>query len=476
MAEYIKCYLQTLAPIHLGCDEVYEPMGFVLDEKNHRLIVYDPWSFFQQMSDLDKKKFTDICRQGSINSILQIYKFLQGRQAAGRAVAVCPGFISHYQKTLALPLSNTKKIQQELNNFTIARTAFLPDDGRPYIPGSAVKGVLRTAYLNQQSRKTQVGTPRGRGAGRELEKKLLDGGTFATDPFRLLKVSDFMPVGEVKTRVIYAINEKKKASKFQARGPYQILEVILPGAAFVGSLLLDSPLEGAGIKKPISRSELLEAAASFYNTEKKREEEDLFELGLQKITVSPPAPDFLLRLGRHSGAECLTIAGHRQIRIMQGQGQPSKTLDHATTFWLAAEADKPQNKSHLQPFGWAAARELTPEIEADFKKSEDEWRQQSSFLAPVEAEPAAPSAAKAPPAPVVQVHETWEKASLTWNPGSGELTATTGPKKAFVKGGKGLVPEALHKNLFVKKKAVSAEVTVEPLGNAYKIIAVTVKG
>ena len=171
MAEYIKCYLQTLAPIHLGCDEVYEPMGFVLDEKNHQLIVYDPWSFFQQMSEPDKKKFTDICRQGTINSILQIYKFLQGRQAAGRAVAVCPGIISHYQKTLSLPLSNTKKIQQELNNFTIARTAFLAEDGRPYIPGSAVKGVLRTAYLNQQSSENPGGnSPRPRSWSGTREK------------------------------------------------------------------------------------------------------------------------------------------------------------------------------------------------------------------------------------------------------------------------------------------------------------------
>ena len=282
-----------------------------------------------------------------------------------------------------------------------------------------------------------------------------------------------MPVGEVKTRVIYAINEKKKASKFQARGPYQILEVILPGAAFVGSLLLNSPLQGAGIKNPISRAELLEAAASFYNTEKKREEENLFELGLQKIIVPPPAPEFLLRLGRHSGAECLTIAGHRQIKIMQGQGQPSKILDHATTFWLAAEEDKPPNKSHLQPFGWAAARELTPEIEADFKKSEDEWRQRSDSLTPVEAVPAAPPAVKAPPAPVVKVHETWEKASLTWNPGKGELTAM-GPAKRPLPRGKDLVPEAMHKKLFKKKEAVMAKITVERWGNSFKIVRIEV--
>ena len=27
-----KCYIKTLSPIHVECDEVYEPTGFVMDE------------------------------------------------------------------------------------------------------------------------------------------------------------------------------------------------------------------------------------------------------------------------------------------------------------------------------------------------------------------------------------------------------------------------------------------------------------
>ncbi len=39
------------------------------------------------------------------------------------------------------------------------------------------------------------------------------------------KVSDFLPVGEVKTKVLYGINRKKDGGS--GRGPYQIFEVVL---------------------------------------------------------------------------------------------------------------------------------------------------------------------------------------------------------------------------------------------------------
>ncbi len=34
-------YLQTLSPLHIGCDEVYEPMTFVINEKEGTLTYFD---------------------------------------------------------------------------------------------------------------------------------------------------------------------------------------------------------------------------------------------------------------------------------------------------------------------------------------------------------------------------------------------------------------------------------------------------
>ncbi len=402
MERPIRCYLEILSPLHLGCDEVYEPLSFVLDEKTQRLIVFEPWEFYARMSPSDRQRFSAICREGTVVSLLKIYQFLRGRPATGREVKVCDGLMKHYQDTLALSPWDERKVQQELNKFSIARTAFRAHDQRPYIPGSAIKGAWRTAYLNGLAQQVSMAAPRG-GTARQLEEGLL-GGSFDTDPFRLFKVSDFMPVGEVKTRIVYAVNEKKKPSKFQAQGPYQILEVIEPGAVFVGEMAVLERPPGAQIRKPLRTADLW-AAAAFYRREKTREDEDLTGIDLHFPDTPPVARGALLRMGRHSGAECVTIEGHRQIKIMQGKGQPPKYEKEATTLWLASDFPKPQpaQRLDLKPFGWVVAGEVTGEQENRFKDLEAAWlRRQHSVIS---AAPAVATgkqvAAQAAPAPVV---------------------------------------------------------------------------
>lgn len=469
--DLIDCYLQTLTPIHLGCDEVYDPMRFVLDEGLERLIIFEPRTFFQHMRVEDRVRFSEICKKGTIGSILQIYKFFQGRKTSGRVVEACPGLVHQYRRTMDLPPRDDKKILQELNNFVISRTAFLTGDERPYIPGSAIKGALRTAYLNYLAQEKKISTPRGKDAARDLEKILLDGGSFETDPFRLVKISDFMPVGEVQTRVIYAVNEKKKLSRFEARGPFQILEIIKPGATFVGSIMLEEPHPQAGIPSPVNRDLLFTCAAFFFGSERSRENRELADINVKPPIVPPSGPGFPIRLGRHSGAESITIEGYRNIKVMKARGENPEYLDHATTLWLAADEPKPKEKVDLKPFGWARVMEATDELNQRRQDLEDIWRRQQ-----VEQRD---QAAQAPPSefrepgpkqePVPQ--EVWEKAPLTWNPGNQTLTAASENRKATCQG-KEVIPPTLQIRLVGKRKTITAQVTVEPIGNAFRIIKI----
>ena len=61
---------------------------------------------------------------------------------------------------------------------------------------------------------------------------------------------------------------------------------------------------------------------------------------------------FLIRLGRHSGAETVTVKGNRFIKIKLPDNQYTY-LDHATTLWLASDEAKPKDNNVLIPFGWA---------------------------------------------------------------------------------------------------------------------------
>jgi CRISPR-associated protein Csm5 len=194
-----------------------------------------------------------------------------------------------------------------------------------------------------------------------LEEKLLNG-RFDTDPFRLVKVSDFTTAEEAKTRIVYAVNKKKKPSKFEARGPFQILETIKEGFFFEGVINIEKPSDVSGIREPITVKELLKSINAFYIPAVNEEGKITAEIEAGSIVVSRinerfkgriGKDAFLIRIGRHSGAEAVTIEGNRQIKIMQGKGQPLKFLDHATTTWLASETSKPTTNKGLIPFGWS---------------------------------------------------------------------------------------------------------------------------
>ena len=219
MGNTFRFVIRTVSPLHIGCDEVYEPLGFRVDKRNREIIAFSPIDLVATLPPKKLDQFSAICEKGTVSSLLEIYKFMGNVEMEGRRIKVSTGFVEHYSKTLSIPLNDERKIQRELNQFTIWRTAFLTEDQRPYIPGSAIKGSLRTAYLNALAKKKKLGPFKARDAKR-LERILLEGGQFSTDPFRCIKVSDFRPVGRIKTKIVYAVNEKKAVSRFRARGPF----------------------------------------------------------------------------------------------------------------------------------------------------------------------------------------------------------------------------------------------------------------
>lgn len=352
--ENLKIYLKVTAPVHIGCDDVYEPTGFRIDERRKKLIAFDPLQFVKSLAGEQRQKFTDLCSKGTIASIPEIYRFISRTDTPGREVDIAAGLPETYSRVIKLAVArgNDRNIKQELNKFSIKRTAYNPHSDQPYIPGSSLKGALRTAYLNMRALEDRVRNRQGRG----LEDTLLQG-SFNTDPFRCVKVSDFLPVGNVKTKIVYAVNKKKMPSKYEAKGPTQIFEVILPGAVFEGTLTLVEPPAGSGIKRAVTKRDLFDSARRFYESLFKQEHELVKTLGGDCSLYVDTTPvlngsAFMLRAGRHSGAESVTIENNRNIKIMQGKNEPPRYLDHATTVWLASERSNAVSNSELVPFGW----------------------------------------------------------------------------------------------------------------------------
>lgn len=370
---------ETLAPLHIGCGEDYEPTNFAVKKEQGELVIFAPLEFISRLNHEEKEEFSRICSQGTIASLLDIFKFMQrhAAKAEGRSVQVCSGFLDHYDSTLRLSGQKEWKLRKELNQFRIERTAFQPLTGQPYIPGSSIKGALRTALLDlrQPSRLVPVDL-RDRRASGKLEKKIFDGGSFATDPMRLVKVSDFIAEGEPETRIVYAVSKKKKISNFEPSAPYQIMEVVKPGSSFIGSITIVQPdgERGDMPTKPVTMLELEKAMWHFFQRENERENRELDAVGIVGVEIPGENEKLPLRVGRHSGAESLTIEGYRNIKIMQGRGNPPKNEDHATTIWLAADHKKAEQSTSLKPFGWLVATSLSAGEVADLKQREEELR------------------------------------------------------------------------------------------------------
>lgn len=366
--------IRTVSPIHIGCDEVYEPTAFVVDEKTGELVSFASVSLLELLDSEALKKFSDICAKGSIVSLLELLRFMHAQadlvrdHQLGQRIKVSAAFVEHHQSTLKLP-ANEHTVKQELNSFQIRRTAFDPLTGKAYIPGSAIKGAIRTAVLNlrhsqQPTAAKDYSKMKPFDVAREaknLDKNIV-GGSFDTDPFRLLKVSDFFPINEATRRIVYAVDRKKRPSEKEAQAPYQLLEAVEPGAFFVGTVtLLPSPGRDSGIRNPLGMDEVVKAICSFYGTEKQREDRELGNISVNPPVFPADETTLPLRLGRHSGAECVTVNGHRSILVSPPGKEPKKHEKYATTVWLAAESKKPTTNQGMKPFGWVAMEPLSEE-------------------------------------------------------------------------------------------------------------------
>ena len=358
--------ITTKSPVHIGCDEVYEPTSFVIDTKTKELISFETASFLEQLDSDALGKFSTICKKGTIVSLLELLKFMrsQAEFAEGQRVSIPSAFLEHYESTLNLKLDKSTD-KKEFSNFQIKRTAFNPLSESAYLPGSAIKGSIRTAILNHRhlskpipAKKYAEMHPRDVAKEAKLIDKTIMGGSFDTDPFRLFKVSDFFPVGEAKRSIVYAVDVKKKISNKESPELYQILETVVSGTVFVGSFTLLAPPRGCGIQQPLTMEEVRKAIWSFYGTEIKLEAQELANIGCNPPQFTAHEKALSIRLGRHSGAECVTVAGHRNIKISPPGKKPEKYDSKPTTIWLAAGTKKPTSTSNLQPFGWVVYEEL----------------------------------------------------------------------------------------------------------------------
>ena len=98
------------------------------------------------------------------------------RQAGRLEVPVAAGVAERYEDRVGQVAQRESGGRVIINLLAIERTAHHPHTGRPYLPGSSLKGAMRTAWLNQLDKGAPT-TSEPREFSSKIEADLL-GGSF----------------------------------------------------------------------------------------------------------------------------------------------------------------------------------------------------------------------------------------------------------------------------------------------------------
>ncbi len=409
--------ITTLSPAHIGTGQVYDTTGYVIE--GDTLHHFDTAAAMAALAPADRDKLLALVSRGGGDALLKdVQRFFHDRREALMAHAtlrlpVLPGVAELYRSRIGQVANREDDGGRVINRLAVERNAYDPVRNRPVLYGSSLKGALRTAVLDHYNEGRQAFERKGlhEFQGRILRYRDNEGRQqLERDPFRLLQIADVtwatgdeLPAGEV----LFAVNRKRaeiKDAKGQLRPSraenlYQTLECV-PGSRFrafaasfvvqdVGHLFSASQPKLPAADRRFGIDDLIDHCNAFYRPILERELAQLGERDYVDARWARTIDDllrgpvgaalrqrsaFLLRVGRHSGADSVTLNGVRKIRIMQGQGQPAVEKSEPLTWWLAAS--KSDQRTSLLPFGW-----LLVEVRG-LDESAADWPELREALAP----------------------------------------------------------------------------------------------
>jgi len=354
MWEKYRIILKTLTPIHIGCGEAFQPLEFyVVKEKLYEL---DTDRFLENLSSEELKEYFKIFEKKDIGIVIELFSFTQktfSNLLNRLANKDKKEILKLIKSQIKIPKYFKKDFEDVINNkvrinkFSIEKT-FKNIKGKPYIPGSSLKGSIRTAVLNylNRSQKVKKENLKNKKSSLEAEGKILncynekEDNTYniSEDPFKFVKISDLhlKNKSQVATQIYYGLNFHKERKKC---GIPTYLECILCGEEFTGEFQI--------VKNNLLNFDIIiKALKEFYNKDFEKEKqllqrlEKLYSFILPEELINYSTNDKpLIRLGKHSGNEFVTIKNLRRLL-------------NTKTIWLASETKKINSNSKVYPFGW----------------------------------------------------------------------------------------------------------------------------
>jgi CRISPR-associated protein Csm5 len=350
-----KLKLTALSPIHIGTGEDYEPTNFVID--NGYLYEFDEYKFYNRLDQKRQEQFIKaVERKKAGDSLFEIHRIIKRNKKEAIAsailkVQVSKGIERDYKNKIGRVVQieggrrvNTSKV---FNRFQISKTIRQSNQKRVYIPASSIKGAISTAYQETIFKKDFL-----------LQKELFNNIRPQENIFKNLMIADTKPI---KTYSIIGFSLNKERFEDDETGPSTKLETIYMGSIFETTLQIrDYQVKQQIDFETLKRScndhylplfqQMFKPKTIFRGREVYDYTNKYFKNFYEKYRrFELKDNQFLLRVGKHSGARAVTIDGDRRIRVRKNK-RDWEILDQETTTWLFGE--NPNRNSGLVPFGW----------------------------------------------------------------------------------------------------------------------------
>ena len=382
----------AISPIHIGDGTKMDPSCFKLDGNN-----LARFETMQIIANMDENARQQYIKHLNLGGIKQAQEFL-------RSIA------KNFSETIAISSFSKSDVEKSLSDTKRGGdiSPFIRSGGKPFIPGTSIKGALRTAWLaklagensnvkdnikrdlNIAAQNSYGKLPKTSDIANKFQQTMLkyQNTTIEKDPFRDLLVSDgainnnttiidkvqiakltknnnvaFGPEGGIQIHV------ERLNSIFDAtnNAAYISIEIALPEQSVLDKRKQKSPVKSP--EDPITFSKL-QVANNLHHAKLWFMELDAFYHGtgtdqlmnglLENLQITATNPqDFatqltekgawLMKIGRYAHFESKTIEGMRfgEKRAIKGKSDASFISDHASSRQLA------KNKNNVPlPFGW----------------------------------------------------------------------------------------------------------------------------
>lgn len=386
-AKHQALKIHTLSPVHIGLGQDFVPSNYVIQDQV--LASFEVDALIDAFTNPnDRQALMNAVALNHRNPAMQLLKLqsMFAEKATSLIAHSCyklpvsSGLNSQYTSRIGA-VSNienapSKKTNEVINALAIERNVYNPVTHQPFIPGSSIKGAIKTALLDHKNQgRTE---PKLAKKGKEYTKAIeeLMGGSFHTDPMHLIQVEDSRNADDqhYSGYCIYAQNVKRRHFKdndddgidSSLRNQVEAIPAMRANAHHSGMTFIDpGKMRHDSLPKQVLDFETIATYCNAYYLRQLEREYQRYEFSdaihdgwkylaqsclkgeLRKKLDSKQA--FLLRVGRYCGAESMTLEGQRSIRVKVGQSD-YKNLSHATTVWLGVDDfKKPRD---MLPFGW----------------------------------------------------------------------------------------------------------------------------